>query len=141
MDPRLTMITLGVADLAASRAFYARLGFVESPASQDCIAFFKAGGVVLALFGQKSLADDAQVPFEPPSAFRGVTLAHNVDSREKVAQVLEQAAQAGAHVVKPAQDVFWGGHSGYFADPDGHLWEVAYNPFSPLDEQGQMILP
>lgn len=140
MEPRLSLITLGVADLAASRAFYGRLGFEESSAGNDSIAFFNAGGVALALFGVQSLAEDAGIPFAP-AGFRGVTLAHNVRSKEQVAQVLDEAEQAGARIVKPAQDVFWGGHSGYFADPDGHLWEVAWNPFCAMDEAGRLSLP
>lgn len=140
MDPRLSLVTLGVADLAVSREFYGKLGFEESSAGNESVAFFQAGGVVLALFGAQSLAEDAGVDLAPPG-FRGVTLAHNVRAKEQVAQVLEEAEQAGARIVKPAQDVFWGGHSGYFADPDGHLWEVAWNPFFPLDETGQVTLP
>ncbi|MBC7952457.1 MAG: VOC family protein [Rhodospirillaceae bacterium] len=140
MEPRLSLVTLGVADLAVSRAFYGKLGFEESSAGNDSVAFFQAGGVVLALFGAQSLADDAGVTLAPPG-FRGITLAHNVRSKDQVALVLEEAEQAGARMVKPAQDVFWGGHSGYFADPDGHLWEVAWNPFFPMDEAGQITLP
>lgn len=140
MEPRLTLVTLGVADLAASRAFYARLGWRESSASQPGIAFFQAGGVALALFGAEALAEDAHQAFAP-SGFRAVTLAHNVRAKEQVAEVLAEAERAGARIVKPAQDVFWGGHSGYFADPDGHLWEVAWNPFLPLDPTGNPVLP
>jgi catechol 2,3-dioxygenase-like lactoylglutathione lyase family enzyme len=140
MEPRLSLITLGVADLAVSRAFYGRLGFTESPAGNESVAFLQAGGVVLALYGAEALAEDAATPFSPPG-FRAVTLAHNVRAKEQVAEVLAEAEQAGARIVKPAQDVFWGGHSGYFADPDGHLWEVAYNPFFPLDPAGQVKLP
>jgi len=140
MEPRLTIVTLGAADVARSRAFYERLGFTASGASNPNITFFRAGGVVLALFGRAALAEDAGVP-EDGAGFRGVTLAHNVASREEVAAVLAEAVAAGATLVKPAQDVFWGGHSGYFADPDGHLWEVAWNPFFPLDDQGNVTLP
>jgi catechol 2,3-dioxygenase-like lactoylglutathione lyase family enzyme len=140
MEPRLSLVTLGVADLTVSRDFYGKLGFEESSAGNDSVAFLRAGGVVLALFGAQALAEDAGVPFTPPG-FRGVTLAHNVRSKEQVAQVLEEAEQAGARIVKSAQDVFWGGHSGYFADPDGHLWEVAWNPFFPMDEAGRLELP
>lgn len=142
MEQRLTLITLGVTDLAASRAFYARLGWRESSASQPAIAFFQAGGTALALFGAEALAEDARQPAGGGvSGFRGVTLAHNVRSKGEVAEVLAEAERAGARIVKPAQDVFWGGHSGYFADPDGHLWEVAWNPFLPLDGQGNPLLP
>ncbi|MCR6629826.1 MAG: VOC family protein [Magnetospirillum sp.] len=140
MQPRLSLVTLGVADVALSRAFYGRLGFVESSAGNENVAFFQAGGVVLALFGQQALAEDAGIAFAAPG-YRGVTLAHNVATREQVAEVLAEAERAGARIVKPAQDVFWGGHSGYFADPDGHLWEVAWNPFFPLDAGGRVLLP
>jgi len=141
MEPRLSLLTLGVADLAASRAFYGRLGFVESSAGNEHVAFFQAGGVVLALFGHGALAADAGVDATSGGGFRGVALAHNVRERGQVAEILAEAERAGARVVKPAQDVFWGGHSGYFADPDGHLWEVAWNPFFPLDECGRVSLP
>jgi len=140
MQPRLSLVTLGVADVARSRAFYERLGFVASSASNPNVTFFQAGGTVLALFGWSALAQDATVP-EQGSGFRGVTLAHNVATKDEVAAVLAEAVAAGATLVKPAQDVFWGGHCGYFADPDGHLWEVAWNPFAPLDGNGNVTLP
>ncbi|HEY0832834.1 MAG TPA: VOC family protein [Azospirillum sp.] len=140
MQPRLSLITLGVADVARSRAFYERLGFTASGASNPNVTFFQAGSTVLALFGWDSLAHDATVP-EQGSGFRGVTLAHNVATKDEVAAVLADAVAAGATLVKPAQDVFWGGHSGYFADPDGHLWEIAWNPFFPLDANGNVTLP
>jgi uncharacterized glyoxalase superfamily protein PhnB len=94
----------------------------------------------LALYPSEKLAEDAQVPGQG-SGFRGVTLAHNVRRREEVGEVLALAAAAGATITKPAQDVFWGGHSGYFADPDGHLWEVVWNPFFPLGEDGSVVVP
>lgn len=145
MEQRVNIVTLGVADLARSRAFYQRLGWVESSAGNDSIAFFQAGGAVLALFGHDALAEDAGVPVPPVPpggpGFRGITLAHNVRSRDAVGATLAEAQAAGARLVKPAQDAFWGGHSGYFADPDGHLWEVAWNPFLPLDEAGNLTLP
>ncbi|PWC43520.1 VOC family protein [Azospirillum sp. TSO22-1] len=140
MEPRLSLVTLGVADVARSRAFYERLGFVASPASQDSVAFFPAGGVVLALYGRDALAEDAHLP-AAGSGFGGITLAHNVRRREDVAAVLAEAEAAGGRILKPAQDVFWGGHSGYFADPDGHPWEVAWNPFFPLAADGRIELP
>lgn len=140
MQPRLSLVTLGVADVARSRAFYERLGFVASSASNPNVAFFQAGGTVLALFGRAALAQDATVP-EQGSGFRGVTLAHNVATKADVAVVMAEALAAGATLVKPAQDVFWGGHCGYFADPDRHLWEVAWNPFFPLDADGNVTLP
>ena len=140
MQPRLTFITLGVEDVARARAFYERLGFKASPDSQESVTFFEAGGVVLGLFGRAALAQDAKVENTAP-AFSGVVLAHNVSSESEVDAVLKQAEAAGARILKPAQKVFWGGYSGYFADPDGHLWEAAFNPFWPLDAGGAVVLP
>ncbi len=140
MEPRVSIITLGVADLAQSRAFYEALGFRASSASQGDIVFFQAGGLGLALYPRGALAEDATVE-AAGAGFRGVTIAHNVRAKEDVSAVLAEAQAAGGQVVKPAQDVFWGGHSGYFADPDGHLWEVAWNPFLPLEEDGALKLP
>lgn len=140
MEPRLSLVTLGVADIARARAFYERLGFKASSASNESVAFFDAGGVVLALFGRGSLASDASLPDSTPG-FSGVALAHNVAAQADVARVLAEAESAGATIVKPAERAFWGGHTGYFTDPDGHIWEVAYNPFFPLDSQGRVTLP
>ena len=141
MEQRVTMISLGVADMARSRRFYCDgLGWRESAASNESISFIEAGGVVLGLYGRKGLAEDVGVS-EEGGGFRGVTFAHNVASEADVDRVLDEAVQAGATLVKPGQKVFWGGYSGYFADPDGHLWEVAHNPFSPLDADGRMTLP
>ncbi|HZH26724.1 MAG TPA: VOC family protein [Azospirillaceae bacterium] len=143
MEQRLSLVTLGVTDLARSRTFYDRLGWREAPASTDSVAFFQAGGVVLSLYGRSALAADAQVPNTPApaGAFTGIALAHNVRTRAEVAQVLADAVAAGGRLLKPAQDAFWGGHSGYFADPDGHVREVAWNPFFPFDEAGNLRLP
>jgi len=140
MEPRISLITLGVRDLARSRAFYEALGFVASSASNESVAFFRAGGAVLGLFGWDELAADARVPPDG-DGFRGVTLAHNVRERADVAPALAAAQAAGGTIVTPAHDVFWGGHNGYFADPDGHLWEVAWNPFFPLTADGSVDLP
>jgi len=143
MEQRLSLVTLGVGDLARSRAFYGRMGWREAAASTDSVAFFQAGGVVLALYDRAALAADAQLPDTPApgGAFTGVALAHNVRTRDEVARVLAEAVAAGGRLLKPAQDAFWGGHSGYFADPDGHVWEVAWNPFFPFDEAGNLRLP
>jgi uncharacterized protein len=140
MQPRLTIVTLGVADIARARAFYGKLGFKASAASNEHVVFHQAGGVVLALFGRAALAADAGVADSGPG-FSGVTLAHNVASPAEVDATLAEAVAAGARLVKAAETVFWGGYSGYFADPDGHLWEVAHNPFFPLDAQGRLELP
>ena len=140
MEPRLTLVTLGVSDMARSRAFYEALGFKASSASQESVTFFGAGGVVLGLFGRSELAGDAKIADSAPG-FSGVALAHNARSEAEVEQVLAEAVVAGAKLLKPGQKVFWGGYSGYFADPDGHLWEVAFNPFFPIDAAGRIELP
>jgi catechol 2,3-dioxygenase-like lactoylglutathione lyase family enzyme len=141
MEPRISFITLGVRDFQRSVKFYRDgLGFPLSSASKGDIAFFKMSGVVLALYPSDKLAEDAQVPPDG-SGFQGVTLAHNVRRREEVNEVLSLAAAAGGTITKPAQEVFWGGYSGYFADPDGHLWEVVWNPFFPFADDGSVIVP
>lgn len=141
MQPRLSFVTLGVGDVARATAFYQRLGFARAAASNEHVTFMQAGGVALSLFGRRALADDVGLPpgtpgGDAPAGFAGITLAHNVRSEAEVDAVLAEAVAAGARLIKPGQKVFWGGYSGYFADPDGHLWEVAHNPFFPLDEQG-----
>ena len=129
MEPRISLVTLGVSDLARSRQFYAQgLGLPLSAQSNDGVAFFELHGAWLSLYPRTALAEDATVPAEG-SGFRGFTLAHNLRTKAEVDALLAQAVAAGATLVKPAQEVFWGGYSGYFADPDGFLWEVAYNPF------------
>lgn len=140
MQPRVSLITLGVADLARSRAFYEALGFVASPASQGDVVFFQCGGLGLALYPRAKLAEDATVADSVPG-FSGITLAHNLGSEAEVDALMKQAAACGARVVKSAQPVFWGGYSGYLADPDGHLWEIAHNPYFPLAEDGSLVLP
>lgn len=140
MDPRISFITLGVADVSASRAFYEKLGFKASSASQESVTFFDAGGVAFALFSRAALAEDAHVDNGVPG-FSGVALAHNVSSEADVDAVLADAVAKGARLLKSGQKVFWGGYSGYFTDPDGHVWEVAFNPFMPLDANGRVTLP
>ena len=134
------MVTLGVADLARSTAFYESLGWHRSTASQDTITFFRMQGSALGLFQRDSLADDAGVAAEG-SGFRGVTLALNCADRDEVDTVFDQWVDAGAQPVKRPEAVEWGGYSSYVADPDGHLWEIAHNPFSPNDADGFMPLP
>ena len=134
LKPKISIITLGVSDLAKSIVFYERLGFrLESEENLDKIAFFVLEGAAarLALFPRDQLAKDIGVP-AAGSGFAGFTLAHNVASPEEVDKVLAAAEAKGATIIKPGQEVFWGGYSGYFADPDGHYWEVAYNPFEDL---------
>jgi hypothetical protein len=127
MEPRISIVTLGVEDLAESATFYRDgLGWPQEETEGD-IAFFDTTGPTLALYPRDELAADATVSPEG-DGFRGMTLAHNVESKGAVDDALAQANAAGAELVKPADETFWGGYSGYFADPDGHLWEVAWNP-------------
>lgn len=140
MHQRINLVTLGVSDVQASAAFYERLGWRRSGASLEEVVFFDAGGVAFALFGRGPLAEDAAVPAEG-SGFRAVTLALNVSGRAEVDATIAEAEAAGATITKRAEEVFWGGYSGYFADPDGHLWEVAHNPLWPLTEDGRLLLP
>lgn len=138
MKPRISMVTLGVKDLEAAIRFYRDgLGFPKMESSPD-VAFFPLNGSWLGLYNRDSLAEDATVSTDG-SGFPGFTLSHNVDSEAEVDQTMDQAASAGATVVKQPQKVFWGGYSGYFKDPDGYLWEVAYNPhfwIGPEDGEG-----
>ena len=141
MRQKLTLITLGVRDLRKSLEFYENgLGWKRLPQSMDELPLFRLGGMVLSLYGWSHLADDATLDPQG-SGFRGITLAYNAVSREEVDAVFAQLHRIGADVVKPPQDVFWGGHSGYFADLDGHLWEVAWNPYFTLNERGEVVLP
>jgi len=140
MEQRLSLVTLGVRDMARARAFYETLGWRASSASNDEVTFFRAGGTVLGLYGRAALAEDAKLPADG-GGFAAVALAHNTASREAVDAVIAEAAAAGGAVVKPAEEVSWGGYSGYFADPDGHLWEVAWNPHFPFDAAGNLVLP
>lgn len=138
--PHISILTLGVADLTAARAFYGRWGLTESAASTDTVVFFDMGGLALGLFGWDALAEDAGVSNQG-DGFRGVALAWNQPDAAAVDAVIARAQEAGAALVKPAQTVFWGGYSGYVRDPDGHLWEIAYNPHSPLRANGALDLP
>lgn len=140
MEQRVSIITLGVADLARSREFYERLGWQRSMAKAEGIVFFQAGGMALALYPRHELAKDANVPADG-HGFTGFSLAYNARSREEVDSVIAEARVAGATIRKPAQDAFWGGYSGYFSDPDGFLWEVAWNPSFPIDKDGAIRIP
>lgn len=139
MEPRVSLVTLGVADMARARRFYEALGWRASGPAEG-VTFFQAGGMILSLYGRDALAEDAHLP-PGGSGFGGITLAYNVRERGDVDRVLAEAHAAGAAILKPGEDVFWGGYSGYFADPDGHPWEVAWNPFFPLAEDGSIRLP
>jgi uncharacterized protein len=136
---RVTLITLGVADLAAARAFYARLGWQEH-GTQAGVAFYQMHGTVLALFGRRDLAADQGRP-DVTLGTGAMTLAQNFAHEAQVDAAFAQALAAGGTALKPPQKVFWGGYSGYWADPDGHVWEVAMNPFWPLATDGSLTLP
>jgi len=139
MEPRVSLITLGVADVHVSRAFYEQLGW-EGRETEETV-FFQAGGAVIVLWGRAKLAADAQVPDVERTGFRGVALAHNVRSEQEVDEIVEAAEQAGATITRRAGPTFYGGYSAYFTDPDGHVWEVAYNPGFALDADGSITLP
>ena len=138
MEQRVSLITLGVADLGRSLRFYEALGWKRGN-RDDGVVFFQLPGAIFALWPRASLAEDAKVA-DTGAAFSGMTLAYNARSKADVDAVLAEAKAAGAKILKPAEDVFWGGYSGYFADPDGHVWEVAWNPGWSLDEAGRVSL-
>jgi uncharacterized protein len=143
VEPRVSLLTLGVSDLQRAVAFYRDgLGWPKSEIGGEEVAFFKTGGVVIALFPKVSFASDAGVDLEEVEhgGFSRVSLAHNVAEENQVDSVLRDAAQAGATIVKEAQEIFFGRH-GFFADPDGYLWEVAWNPSFPMGADGSIELP
>lgn len=141
MRPKINLITLGVRDFEKSVQFYEHgLGWKKSSASTGDMAVFSLGGVALSLYPRHLLAEDATVKDEP-TGFSGLTLSHNTRSESEVDEVLKKVASLGATIVKPAQKVFWGGYSGYFKDINGHLFEVAYNPFWKLNENDDLVLP
>ena len=137
MEPRISLITLGVADLRRAMDFYSGLGF-EGGSPDDDVAFYQAGGMVLALWSRAKLAADSAVADAP--GWGGMTLAHNVRSPAEVDAVLEQAAAAGGTVARAGTKTFWGGYSGVFHDPDGHAWEVAHNPSWTIRDDGTVSL-
>lgn len=138
MEQRISLITLGVRDLAAARRFYEALGWTSTSKEED-VVFFQAGGMVFALWGRSALAEDSGVT--DGGGWGGVGLAHNVDSPAEVDAVLSEAAAAGATITRTGAATFWGGYSGAFVDPDGHPWEIAHNPFWPLGSDGSVNLP
>jgi catechol 2,3-dioxygenase-like lactoylglutathione lyase family enzyme len=140
MEQRLSLVTLGVRDLARSRKFYEAMGWRAAKMKAEDVVFFQVGGIVIALWGREDLASDAGVA-DAPTGFAAVALAYNTRDKAEVDAVLARAADSGGRVVKPAQQAFWGGYQGYFADPDGHLWEVAWNPEFRIDEAGNVRLP
>lgn len=140
LPQHLSLVTLGVADVGRSRAFYEALGFVAHPFESTTVAFFDMNGTILSLFGREALAHDAGVP-ATGSGFRAVACAFNLASEAAVDAAFAFVAAKGGTIVQPPRKVFWGGYSGYFADPDGHLWEIAHNPYWPLDANGRPQLP
>ncbi|WP_436793095.1 VOC family protein [Actinospongicola halichondriae] len=139
MEQRVSVITLGVADLGRSKAFYEALGWSgQSPPGGD-VVFFQAGGMVVGLWSRDELAEDSAVTDN--GGWGGITLAHNVDSPDEVDRLLVEAEAAGATIGRAASKAFWGGYNGVFLDPDGHPWEVAHNPYWPLADDGSVRLP
>ena len=140
MEQRITIITLGVDDLERSTAFFERLGWRRSVRQAEGVSFFQCGGVAVSLFPRSDLSKD--VGISPKGEGSGsFAIGYNTRLKEDVDAVLAEAKSAGAEIVKPAQEAFWGGYSGYFRDLDGHLWEVAWNPGFPLDDRGAVRLP
>ncbi len=140
-DAILSLVTLGVSDLARSIAFYEALGFRRKVSNADSVGFFQAGAVTLAIWPVEQLALDANAIVGKIPTFRGVALAWNCRSQDEVDAVIFRAGKAGAKVSKIPKKTDWGGYAGYFSDPDGHLWEVAHNPHWPLSADGRMTLP
>ncbi len=139
VDQRISLITLGVTDLERARTFYEHLGW-RGQTVQETV-FFQAGASAVVLWSRSELTADGQVPDDGSSGFGGVALAQNVRSRHEVDEVLAVAAEAGGTVTRPARETFYGGYAGYFTDPDGHVWEIAYNPGFTLNEDGSLTLP
>jgi len=139
MEQRISLITLGVADVGRARRFYERLGWRGQEVEET--VFFQAGGMALVLWARGKLAGDAGIENGGAAGFGGLTLAQNVRSRAEVDGVLAEAASAGAEITQAARETFYGGYAGYFRDPDGHAWEIAYNPGFPLGPDGSLTIP
>jgi catechol 2,3-dioxygenase-like lactoylglutathione lyase family enzyme len=138
VEQRLSLITLGVTDLARSKAFYEQLRWTTGAAPDDDVVFFQAGGIIVALWDRAQLAEDSVM--SDGGGWGGITLAHNVRSPADVDAVLAEAAGAGATIARPGAATFWGGYSGVFVDPDGHPWEVAHNPHWTIGDDGSVSL-
>jgi catechol 2,3-dioxygenase-like lactoylglutathione lyase family enzyme len=138
MQQRLSLVTLGVSDLARARSFYEALGWKTGAAPADDVVFFQAGGMIVALWDRARLAEDSVVT--DSGGWGGVTLAYNTRSPEEVDAVLAEAEAAGATIGRPGAETFWGGYSGVFIDPDGHPWEVAHNPSWTIEDDGSIRL-
>lgn len=141
MEQRISLVTIGVADLVRSVAFYEGFGLRRSLRAAEGVAFFQLGGIGLSLFPLPDLAADAGLSEEPLSSWRGIALAHNVRQRGEVDTILQTVTRLGGAVVKAPEEKVWGGYGAYFTDPDGHLWEVAWSPGFPLDETGSLTIP
>jgi uncharacterized glyoxalase superfamily protein PhnB len=139
VEQRISIITLGVADVSRARTFYERLGWRGQEVEET--VFFQAGGMAVVLWARHKLAGDAGIGDRGAGGFGGLALAHNVRSRAEVDAVLAQAAAAGAEITQPARETFYGGYAGYFTDPDGHAWEIAWNPGFALGPDGSITLP
>lgn len=138
MEQRLTIVGLGVANIVTATQFYeTAFGWKKTEASNDNISFFKLNGILLSLYNTEKLAEDATVPSNG-SGFRGFSLAHNLRSKKEVDELISQLRNKGVTIVKEPQEVFWGGYSSYVSDPDGNLWEIAYNPYLKLDDFGDV---
>lgn len=140
MEPRLSLVTLGVADLARASAFYEGLGWPRKVRAAAGVVFFQLGGMGLSLYPRAELATDAGVPLQNELS-QGFTLAYNARSRDEVDAVLAQAEALGAQITRPAQEAVWGGYHGHFADPEGFVWEIAWNPAFPIAADGDLSLP
>tara|TARA_R110002096_G_scaffold152972_7_gene316517 strand:+ start:20541 stop:20966 length:426 start_codon:yes stop_codon:yes gene_type:complete len=139
MEQRLTIVTLGVKDLNNASAFYEdKFGWKKMNSSNEFIHFFKLNGILLSLYPKEKLAEDTTVNYKD-NGFKGFTLAYNTRSKEEVDELVEILENKGVKIIKKPKDAFWGGYSSYVSDPDGNLWEIAFNPFLPLDENGNVI--
>jgi uncharacterized protein len=139
MEQRVSLVTLGVADLGRARSFYERMGWVGQEVEET--VFFQAGGMALVLWSREKLAEDSGVPGKEVNGFGGIALAHNVRSRADVDRIVDEARAAGGTVTRPAAETFYGGYAGCFQDPDGHVWEIAHNPGFPIAADGSITLP
>ncbi len=139
MQPRVSLVTLGVADLERSRAFYEALGWRSSSKPEDGVVFFQSGSMVFALWTREELRKDSEV--EDNGGWGGVTVAYNLGSPADVDAFLERARAAGATIARGGAETFWGGYNGIFIDPDGHPWEIAHNPFWTVTDEGDVVLP
>ena len=139
-EPRISLVTLGVSDMKKARKFYEDLGWTASGVSNESVTFFQANGMVLGLFGHEALAEDAGIAEASAPEFRGVSLACNFRSDEEVDDAYAHALSCGAAALKAPEKVLWGGYSGYISDPDGHLWEIAHNPFATLEDNGNFMI-